>query len=192
MDTVAGKTMGFVGYGDIAKATAVLAKPLGLRLIALRRNPGKAATGQTMGDSLVAATYAPEAAAEFYGQCDFVVCTLPLTDLTRNSINAASFSAMKESAYFISLGRGAAVDEAALHVALQSGQIAGAACDVFATEPLPEDSPLWECENLLITSHNADLTIDYFKLGLDTWRENAECVVKGEPLATPVDLEAGY
>ena len=99
---------------------------------------------------------------------------------------------MKNSAYLISLGRGAAVDEAALHHALTSGQIAGAACDVFATEPLPEDSPLWECENLLITAHNADLTYDYFKLGLATWRKNAERVVRGEPLATPVDRDAGY
>jgi len=71
---------------------------------------------------------------------------------------------MKPSCVFISLGRGAAVDEAALFNALTSGQIMAAACDVFATEPLPADSPLWDCENLLLTAHNADLTEDC-KLG---------------------------
>lgn len=71
-----------------------------------------------------------------------------------------------------SLGRGAVVDEEALYAALQSGQIAGAACDVFATEPLPDDSPLWQCDNLLVTAHNADMTEDYFALAVDTWRKN--------------------
>ena len=63
---------------------------------------------------------------------------------------------------------------------------------VFATEPLPEDSPLWECENCLITAHNADLTDDYWELGWQTFVSNAEAFRAGEPLVTPVDKEEGY
>ena len=67
-----------------------------------------------------------------------------------------------------------------------------AACDVFAKEPLPSDSPLWQCDNLLLTAHNADLTADYMQLAFATWRENLERFVSGQPLATPVDKDQGY
>jgi phosphoglycerate dehydrogenase-like enzyme len=88
--------------------------------------------------------------------------------------------------------KGLAVDEDALCSALTSGSITGAALDVYKTEPLPEESPLWECENLLITSHNADYTSDYFELGWRVWRENFEKFKAGEPLVTPVDVHSGY
>ena len=191
MPTIAGKTMGFVGYGHIGQTTAKLAAPLGLRLIGLRRHPNKRERSAANAPTL-AATYGMDDSATFYSQCDFVVCSLPLTDESKEIINADSFEAMKASTVFISLGRGAVVDEAALHKALTTGQIAGAACDVFATEPLPESSPLWECDNLLMTAHNADLTEDYFPLAVKTWRENLEAFKKGGPLATPVDKGAGY
>ena len=93
---------------------------------------------------------------------------------------------------FISLGRGAVIDEAALFDALTTGKIAGAACDVFATEPLPEDSPLWGLDNLLMTAHNADLTADYNQLAFETFAENLDCFRRGVPLSTPVDKTSGY
>lgn len=120
------------------------------------------------------------------------MCSLPLTDESRKAVGASAFAAMKPSCVFISLGRGAAVDEDALCAALTSGGLCGAACDVFATEPLPQDSPLWACDNLLLTAHNADLTEDYFDLALQTWQENLACYVRGAPLATPVDVASGY
>ena len=189
MATIAGKTMGFVGWGHIGQTTARLAAPLGLRTIALRRHPSKPAAP---GEPALAATYGPSEQADFYAQCDYVVCSLPLTDESRRAVGAAAFAAMKPSCIFISLGRGAAVDEAALCAALTSGQIAGAACDVFEKEPLPADSPLWECENLLVTAHNADLTSDYCDLAVKTWRDNLECYRRGATLATPVDKASGY
>jgi len=197
MPTIAGKTMGFVGYGHIAKRTARLAAALGLRLVALRRHPNKetqsAGAPADPSQPVLAATYGQaEALSEFYPQCDFIVCSLPLTAETRGAVSAACFHAMKPSCVFISLGRGAAVDEAALFNALTSGQIMAAACDVFATEPLPADSPLWDCENLLLTAHNADLTEDYFSLAVATWRENLDCWTAGLPFATLVDKASGY
>ena len=173
-------------------------------MVALRRHPEKAqapdekqraakkARVSSEAEVRLAATFGPAEAAAFYSQCDFIVCSLPLTDETRGSVNAAAFAAMKPSAVFVSIGRGAAIDEAALYEALSTGKIAGAACDVFATEPLPKESPLWDCDNLLLTAHNADLTADYFGLAIQTWRENLERYRKGEPLATPVDKSAGY
>ena len=63
---------------------------------------------------------------------------------------------------------------------------------MFETEPLPQDSPLWDRDNLLLTAHNADYTADYFDLGWNVWRDNYERVKAGEDLATPVDVAAGY
>ena len=183
--------MGFLGYGDIAKSTAVLAGAFGMRLIALRRNPQKF-EGDMAGSPAIAATYGPDEQAAFLAECDYVVCTLPLTEQSRRSVDAASFAAMKPTAVFISLGRGAVVDEAALVEALRSRQIFGAACDVFAVEPLPTDSPLWNSEQLLLTAHNADLTEDYMPLGIGVWRRNLDCFLAGKPMATPVDTRAGY
>lgn len=197
MDTVGGSTMGFVGFGDIAKSIAALAAPLGLNLVALRRNPSKASaeearSGPDDAKYVLKATYGPDDASAFYAQCDFVVCSLPLTEETRASISDEAFASMKPSAVFISLGRGAVIDEAALYKALSTRQIAGAACDVFAKEPLPDDSPLWTCDNLLLTAHNADFTPDYFDLGHATWHENLKRFLKEEPMATPVDKASGY
>jgi phosphoglycerate dehydrogenase-like enzyme len=188
--------MGFVGFGDIAKETAKLAAPFGMRLIALRRHPQKAAAEQQLltpgAAPLLEATYGSEDAATFYAQCDFVVCSLPLTPETRMFIGRAAFGAMKSSTYFVSLGRGAVIDEEALYEALQGGKLAGAACDVFTTEPLPVESPLWTCENLLLTAHNADLTEDYFELAFAKWRQNLDACLEGQPWVTPVDVVLGY
>lgn len=203
MDELKGKTLGFVGFGHIAKTTATMAAPFGLRMIALRRHPDKSAkrddpeqraAKRPRGEEpfTLAATYGLDASKAFYAQCDYVVCSLPLTAETRGSVDAKSFAAMKPSCVFISLGRGAAIDESALYNALATGQIAGAACDVFAKEPLPGDSPLWQCENLLMTAHNADNTADYLELAFSTWAENFECFRRGQPLATPIDKSAGY
>eukprot|EP00966_Prymnesium_polylepis_P078642 1822715-Prymnesium_polylepis.1 len=90
------------------------------------------------------------------------------------------------------MGRGIAVDEAALVEALRAKAIAGAALDVFEVEPLPATSPLWECDNLLLTAHNADYTHDYFELGWKVWAANLDCFLRSAPMATPVDKRAGY
>jgi phosphoglycerate dehydrogenase-like enzyme len=100
---------------------------------------------------------------------------------------------MKPSSVFISLGRGAVVDEAALANALATHAIKGAVLDVFAVEPLPQTSPLWDLDNVLLTAHNPDLTANYFELGWNVWAENLERFLEGDSsLATPVDVANGY
>eukprot|EP00937_MAST-01D_sp_MAST-1D-sp2_P002258 g2258.t1 len=184
MDTVAGKTIGFVGFGHIAQTAARVCRALGMRVLALRRNPEpNALADETLGN---------DRKLELFERADFVVCVLPGTPATADFCGAAEFSAMKASGVFISIGRGLAVDEEALAAALRNGDIAGAAVDVYKKEPLPSQSPLWACENTLLTSHNADYTVDYFELGWRVWRSNLDGIKLGTGVATPVDKGAGY
>lgn len=130
--------------------------------------------------------------ARLFAESDYVVCTLPGTPETYHFCDARAFGAMRRDAIFISLGRGSAVDEAALAQALGAGTIAGAACDVFEVEPLPATSPLWGAPNLLITAHNADYEHEYFNLGWKVWQANLARFLACEPMETPVDTARGY
>ena len=187
MDVVQGKTVGFVGYGHIAQQSAVLCKALGMNIIACRRSSG--------GDDIVvpSQTYAPDQRLKLFEEADYVVCSLPGTAATKDFCGVDEFKAMKSTGVFVSLGRGAAVDEAALVDVLSKGQIRGAALDVFKEEPLPSTSPLWTLgDRILITAHNADLTEDYFDLGWSVFADNYRSFVDDVPFKTPIDISRGY
>lgn len=190
MPQLRGRTVGFVGFGHIATTAAPLCRALGMRVLALRHSPEP----HPLADVTLASTgdQAEQNKRRVFAESDYVVCTLPSTAATLRFCDTAAFKAMKSTGVFISLGRGAVVDEEALAVALHAGTIAGAACDVFEREPLPADSPLWSCPNLLITAHNADLTEDYFEHGWSVWAANCNCWIGGEPMATPADPAKGY
>ena len=194
MDVLRGKTLGLLGYGDIAKATARLAKAFGMRVVALRRNVGKPHDKDLL-DMVVGPDAGPvlhEHKNALLEHSDVVVSTLPGTAEARHFMSAKEFAAMKNGAIFISVGRGTAVDEAALVAALP--RLGGAALDVFETEPLPNTSALWDVSDakFLLTAHNADYTSDYFDSGWGVWKENCDAFVHGTPFVTPVDTEAGY
>ena len=197
MGELRGLTLGLLGSGDIATATARLAKSFGMKTIALRRNARKPDTSGCI--DLTLGPYdgpvLPAHKEALFMQSDVVVCTLPGTPETFHFVSDAEFAAMRPGGVFISLGRGVAVDERALDAALRAGKLGGVALDVFETEPLPPESPLWDMdhgERLLITAHNADFTESYFQLGWDVWRRNLEAFQRGEPPVTPVDPHAGY
>lgn len=186
MDVMEDKTVGLVGYGSIGQSCGRAAKgAFGCRVLALRR---KAGASEGPADEI----FGFEDRLAFFSQCDYVICSLPSTPLTQKFVGEAELAAMKSSAVLISIGRGATIDEATLETALRDKKIHGAAMDVFATEPLPKESGLWDCENLLLTAHNADYTADYFELGWEVWKENLESFLNGKDLATPVDVDAGY
>lgn len=187
MDTVAGKTLGIVGFGHIGQCTAKMAKAaFGMKVLALRNNPSRTS-------ELADETLGPDRKRELFERSDYVVCALPGTASTADFCGKAEFAAMKRSGVFISIGRGLAVDEVALAEALQSGSILGAAVDVFKTEPLPQESALWNCENLILTAHNADFTQDYFDLGWQVFGHNLDAFLAGaDKLATEIDKGAGY
>jgi phosphoglycerate dehydrogenase-like enzyme len=123
---------------------------------------------------------------------DVVVLTVPLSQASRGLIGADELAAMRPSAYLINIGRGGTVDEAALVQALTTQQIAGAALDVFAEEPLPATSPLWGLDNVIITAHYAGATPYYQERAMAIFLDNLRRYVAGTPLHNQVDKQAGY
>ena len=147
------KTIGIFGVGAIGLETAKIAKAFGMKVLGVRHS-GKAAP-------YVDQMYTPDKMADVLPQCDFVVITLPLTKETKHLFGAQEFKLMKDSAILINIGRGQIIVEEDLIQSLQNNEIAGAGLDVFATEPLPENSPLWEMENVIVTPHTSGSTEHY-------------------------------
>jgi D-3-phosphoglycerate dehydrogenase / 2-oxoglutarate reductase len=142
-----GLTLGVVGFGRIGQATAAKARGLGLWVVAF--DPFRADT------DIRASGAEPADLPELLDRSDFISLHVPLTAQTHHLINAEALAAMKPSAVLINTARGGLVDELALAAALRSGQIAGAALDVLAQEPPPDDHPLLADERVLITPHAA-------------------------------------
>jgi phosphoglycerate dehydrogenase-like enzyme len=179
-----GKTLGIVGYGEIGRAVAEHAKPFGMRILGLRRNPA--------GDSLADAIYTSSQIDEMIKQCDYIAISAPLTSETRGLVGAKQIAAMKSSAVIVNVGRGPVIDETALIAALESKRIRGAALDVFDVEPLPVGHPFYRLENVLMSAHGADNLPDSRERGVEFFIENFERFEKHEPLQNVVDKHAGY
>jgi len=143
-----GQTAVILGLGRIGTEIARLAQALGLTVIGVRRGPRRP------GDP-VDELHPPAALAGLLGRCDWLVLACPLSPETRGLVGAALIAKLPRTASIINIARGEIVDEAALIAALQSGRLAGAYLDVFATEPLPPGSPLWDLPNVIVTPHNA-------------------------------------
>ena len=140
-----GKTVGILGVGLIAEYLAPICKQFGMTVIGFSGSP-RPAKGF---DRVVARADLIKIAPEL----DYLVALAPLTPETRGIVGEKLLAAMKPTAYLINVARGGVVDEPALIEALESGQIAGAALDVFSQEPLPSDSPLWKTKNVTIFPH---------------------------------------
>ncbi|MBO8156368.1 MAG: D-2-hydroxyacid dehydrogenase [Bacillaceae bacterium] len=180
------KTIGIIGVGAIGQETAKIAKAFGMHVLGLRR------TGKPF--EHVDEMFTPDRLHEMLEKCDYVVMTAPLTKETEYMLKEEHFQVMKSSAFFINISRGRTVDEKALIHALQSGEIAGAGLDVFDNEPLPEDHPLWEMENVIITPHTAGSTEHYNdRMVYDIFLPNLKAYIKGkQPPINLVDVERGY
>jgi phosphoglycerate dehydrogenase-like enzyme len=156
-----------------------------MRVLGLRRDPTRGAPG-------VEAMFGPHRLLDLLPQADFVVLTVPLTTETRHMIGEPELRAMKPTAYLVNVGRGGTVDQEELIRALQEGWIAGAGLDVFETEPLPEDSPLWGLDNVIVTSHYAGVTRHYNERALEVFLDNLQRYQAEEPLRNVVDKQLGY
>jgi phosphoglycerate dehydrogenase-like enzyme len=183
---VAGSTLGLVGLGSIGRAVAERAACLGMEVIAVREHPER---GGTEGVNHV---YGPADIDVLLPQSDYVVLAAPVTPDSRNLMNSQRLAAMKSNAYLINVSRGSLVDEAALAEVLRQRKIAGAALDVFTREPLPQESPLWHLENLLITPHTAAITNKLWQRHYALLKENLRRYTGGEPLLAVVDKTKGY
>jgi phosphoglycerate dehydrogenase-like enzyme len=182
---ISGQTAGIVGYGDIGRAVAARLRPMGMRVLALRRTPGGS-------DPLIDRLYGPDRLREMIAQCDYVVVTAPLTAQTRGMIGAPEFAAMKRGAVIINVGRGAVIDETAMIAALGERRILGAALDVFASEPLPPGNALYRLENVLLSPHSTDHTHDWLERAMQFFLTQFTRFAKGEPLLNVVDKQRGY
>lgn len=121
---------------------------------------------------------------EVLGETDVLFMVLPRTEATTKALNAERLSALPTHAIVINVGRGTTVDEEALVAALKDGSIAGAGLDVTATEPLPEDSPLWDAPNTVLTPHQAGFRADG---GEELLKKNVELYLAGEKLINEVE-----
>jgi phosphoglycerate dehydrogenase-like enzyme len=181
---IAGKTVVVVGFGDVGAAVGRGAKGLGLNVIGVTRS-GKPVRGA---DRVVPVSRL----GQVIGKADFVVVATPLTDATRNLIDAAMLDRMKQGAGLMNIGRAAVVDYDALCVRLASGRLSGAILDVFSPEPLPDTSPLWTVPNLMVLPH---ITCDdprYIEYLLDFWFENFGRWLAGRKLKNIVEPARGY
>ena len=168
-----GKTLGVIGAGPIGARMAALGKAIGMDVIAWTFNPTPERAA-SMGVEFVSLD-------ELLTRSDVVSLHLPLTDQSRGMIGTAELAKMKAGSLLINTGRGPLVDQDALIAALDSGHLAGAGLDVFPEEPMPTDSPILACKQIVLTPHNADSTpegLDFLNLGAV---ENAIAFLEGKP-----------
>lgn len=173
-----GQTMLVYGLGPIGVEIARLARLLGLKVIGVRRSAARVEHVDEM--------HAPDKLGDLLPRCDWLVIACPLTGETRGMVNASLLAKLPRGARIINISRGEVADEPALIEALQSGHLGGAYLDVFAQEPLPAESPLWDLPNVIVTPHNSaasagnDLRINaLFAENLNRW-------AAGQPLINEV------
>jgi D-2-hydroxyacid dehydrogenase (NADP+) len=176
--TVANERLCVVGLGTIGRGIAERAAALGMDVVGVRRS-GEAVPG-------VEAVFTPDAFEEAIADARFVAVAVPHTPETEELFDRAAFERMREDAYLLNVGRGPVVDEAALVSALDAGEIAGAGLDVFETEPLPEDSPLWDFEEVIVSPHKGSATNRYHLDIADLVAENVRRFTGGEALRNRV------
>jgi phosphoglycerate dehydrogenase-like enzyme len=186
VEEIAGKTAGIVGYGDIGRAVASRAHPMGMRVLATKRHIPSGP------DPLIERFYETGAQREMIARCDYIVVTAPLTSETRHLIGEAEFAAMKPTAVVINVGRGPVIDQAAMVRALSEKRIKGAALDVFEHEPLPPGDPMYKLENVLLSPHIADCTATWLEQAMRFFLTQYEHFQKGEPLKNVVNKKLGY
>jgi len=184
---IRGQVLGVVGYGEIGRETARLARGLGMNVVALRRRPELSRE-----DKDLERAYAPPQLREMLSVSDYVVVSTPLTQGTRGLIGDAELRAMKTSAVIINVGRGPVIVESALIKALQERRIRGAALDVFDVEPLPAGHPFYGLDNVLLSPHSADHVVGWADSAMNQFIENFQRFRDGEPLVNIVDKKAGY
>jgi len=178
------QTLSILGLGSIGRRAAVKAKNLGMRVLGVRAHPGKPPEG-------VDEVHGVEHLSEIASRSDFLAVTLPLTPKTRGLVDDRVFQSMKRGSVLINLSRGTIVEERALVKALAAGPLRGAVMDVFASEPLPKESELWDLPNLVITPHTGDIQGWREKVA-DLFCENLARRRAGETLKNVVDPERGY
>jgi phosphoglycerate dehydrogenase-like enzyme len=180
-----GGTVLILGLGAIGTEVARLAKAFGMRTIGINR--------RGVSDSPhVDEAHVPDRLHELLARADAVVVTLPLTTETLGMLDAQALGHLKPDAILVNAGRGGVIDEPALITALREQRLRGAALEVFATEPLPTHSPLWDLPNVLISPHTAALSVHENERIDELFCENLRRYLAGEDLLSRVDTKRFY
>jgi phosphoglycerate dehydrogenase-like enzyme len=183
LTSLEGARVRILGMGSIGMAIAKLLTPFGATVEGI-------ATSAGLRQGFV--THAVSDLDTLLPSTDALILVLPETGATKHIIGAKELALLPQRAWLVNVGRGSAIDEAALHTALAERQITGAALDVFEREPLPTDSPLWKLPNLIVSPHVAGGGRGFFPRALALLARNAELFVAGQPLENVVDLGRGY
>jgi len=176
--TIAGESLCVVGLGTLGRGIANRGAVLGMDVVGVKRTPVPV--------DFVSTVYPTDRLHEAIADARFVAAAVPLTEQTEGLIGTEEIAAMRDDAYLINVARGGVVDEAALLDALEADALAGAAIDVFETEPLPADSRFWDREDVIVTPHTAGSTVEYGERVAAIVRENARRLAAGESLANAV------
>jgi phosphoglycerate dehydrogenase-like enzyme len=182
---IGGWTLGIIGMGGFGVHMAQRGKGLGMHVIAV--DPYRADKPAVV-DELVPIDRLPE----LLRQSDVLMIACPHTVETHHLINAETLKLIKPGAYLINVTRGGIVDESALVDALRDGRVAGAGLDVFEVEPLPEDSPLWDMENVIITPHAAGQSQHRPRPTIELFCDSIKLYLRRAPLRNVVDKELGF
>lgn len=185
MNEISGKTLAVLGTGAIGSEIARLAQAFHMKTLGLNRS------GRSV--EYFDEIYTNDQVNGCVGQADFVVAVLPYTKETEHFIGREQFKAMKDEAIFINIGRGKTVNEADLLKALREGEIAHAVLDVFEEEPLPEDHPFWEMEQVTVTPHSSAITPQYQHRAFEIFEKNLQMFVSGgDNFINQIDYDRGY
>ena len=170
-----GQTVLVFGMGHIGAEFARLAKALNMKVIGVRRSPRKP-------EDPVDEMHAPDQLDKLLPRADWLMLACPLTPETRGVFNAQRLALLPNGAHILNVARGECIDEPAMTAMLQDGRLAGAYLDVFAKEPLPQDSPLWSMPNVLVTPHNSTSAIGNERRVFDLFTQNLERWQRGDTL----------
>ena len=182
---LAGMTMGILGLGGIGRAIAARAQVFEFNVIAADVEPiDKPDT--------ISEFFRLDGLMEFLAKSNVLMVCCPSTPETHKLLSDAQFNQMPDASYLVNVSRGKVVDETALVTALRSGKLAGAGLDVTYTEPCPPDNPLWEQQNVILTSHSAGASQHIRRRAMQLFIDNLHRYVKGDPLVNVVDKQKGY
>jgi phosphoglycerate dehydrogenase-like enzyme len=183
--TLAGSTLGLIGFGSVGRAIAARAAALGMDVVAVRRRPAS-------DPAPAREQWGPDRLDELLGRSDWLVLAAPLTPETRGLVGRRELGRMPRHAVLVNLGRGPLVDQDALTEALERRAIAGAALDVFHEEPLPSSSRLWSLPNVVVTPHLSGFGPRLWERAMELFGRNLRAFLSGGPLENVVDKRAGY
>jgi phosphoglycerate dehydrogenase-like enzyme len=183
---VAGSRALLVGLGGAGRAVARLLAAAGVEVY------GAGRPGHRYDVPGVASYVASDQLHQVLPEVDALVLACPLTEQTRGLIGAAELALMRQGSVLVNISRGAVVDEEALVSALRAGHLRGACLDVFATEPLPAGSPLWDMPNVIVSPHSAATVAAENALLTDLFIDNLQRWLAGKPLRNTYDRVAGY